>query len=336
MARKNDPLPLSQSLSSYFNIIKSPSPVKPKQSKRYKSCAQRKDKPVKCKPQDPNPSTLPFSLGDDEIKRRTGFQSEVAMLSFAINVCNGNFDLFKETNSILTWYEEWLLYFEAVWGKTHTRMNDLAVMFKTQNETVYEIFDCKIHLILRCRSSWPTYASYDEDRLLRKAKWNSKYDGKRIIMWDDTNVPFQYKPSSARNQRLTYSSYYGMNCAKGGVFLQLCSWMGVAELWVGGTSDSHFMEHTDILKQQEEFARSDLVGGKYLPFSLILDKGYRIIAICWKKGQQVYYQPIFASSDRRFTLNETPTSAGIAADRSGNERAVNTSKKSSTYVEKRA
>ena len=52
-------------------------------------------------------------------------------------------------------------------------------------------------------------------------------------MWDDTNIPFTYKPSSAMNQRLTYSSYYGMNCAKGGVFLQLCGWMGVEELWCG-------------------------------------------------------------------------------------------------------
>ena len=116
-------------------------------------------------------------------------------------------------------------------------------------------------------------------------------------MWDGTNIPFQFKPSGAKNQRLAYSSYYGMNCTKGGVFLQLCGWMGVRQLWVRGTSDSHYMENTDILKRQEAFARIDLVGGKYLPFSLILDKRYRIIALAWRIGRQLCYQPIFASSD---------------------------------------
>lgn len=51
------------------------------------------------------------------------------------------------------------------------------------------------------------YAKFDEDAALRKEKWNEKYNGQRIIMWDDTNIPFTYKPSSALNQRMTYSSY---------------------------------------------------------------------------------------------------------------------------------
>ena len=105
MKRKdNDALPLSQSLSSYFNIIKSPSPVKPKQSKHYKSFAKRKDKEERCKPQNPSPTVLPFSLSD-----RTSFQCEIVMLSFAINLCNGDFDLLTQNTSILTWYEEWFL-----------------------------------------------------------------------------------------------------------------------------------------------------------------------------------------------------------------------------------
>ena len=97
-------------------------------------------------------------------------------------------------------------------------MIDLAVILKLQKETVYNIFYAKTHLVLCCQRTWPTYASYDEDKLLRKAKQNGKYDGKQIIMWDNPNILFQYKPSGAKNQRLTYSSYYGMNYAKGGVF----------------------------------------------------------------------------------------------------------------------
>ena len=127
MAESNSPqnrrLPLSQSLSSYFNIIKSPSPVKPNQAKYFKSTTNRKDKDVKSKPHYPSPTLLPFSVSDDEIKQRTGFQSEIAMLSFALITCNGNFDLLKQTNSILIWYEEWFLYFEINMGKD-THKND--------------------------------------------------------------------------------------------------------------------------------------------------------------------------------------------------------------------
>jgi hypothetical protein len=125
---------------------------------------------------------------------------------------------------------------------------------------VYRIFNQKLYLALVCRASWPTYASFEEDKALRDPKWNSKYEGKRIVMWDDTNVPFNFKPRGAANQRITYSPYYGMNCAKGGVFLQLCAWMGIEELWVAASSDSYYMENADeILKQQEIFAKLDLV-----------------------------------------------------------------------------
>ena len=144
-------------------------------------------------------------------------------------------------------------------------------------------------------------------------------------MWDDTNVPFNFKPSAADNQRLTYSSYYGMNCAKGGVFAQLCGWIGVEELWVGATSDSHYQEHTKIFEQQQIFAEQDLVGEdkRYVPFSNILDKGYRCVLQAQRAGGQDCIQPIFAKSDHRFIGDETVVSASVASDRSGNKRAVN-------------
>ena len=40
-------------------------------------------------------------------------------------------------------------------------------------------------------------------------------EGKRVIFWDDTDVPFTFMPSDANMQRLTYSEYYRKNCAKG-------------------------------------------------------------------------------------------------------------------------
>ena len=202
-------------------------------------------------------------------------------------------------------------------------------MFRTASmRSVYKIFDHKTYLVLCCQSSWPTYVSYEEDKALRKEKWDAKYAKKRIVMWDDTNIAFNFKPGSAKNQRTTYSSYYSMNCAKGGVFLQLSGWMGVAELWVGGTSDSFYQEKAGILEQQKKFAEDDIVAGEYIPFSNILDKGYRIIKAAWRAGKQECIQPTFASSDRRFTSVEALISASVAADRSGNERAVNQSKRS--------
>ena len=161
-----------------------------------------------------------------------------------------------------------------------------------------------------------------------KEKWKKEYKDVRIIMWDDTNVNLTYKPSAADDQRLTYSQYYAGNCAKGGVFLQLCGWTGVEHLWVGATSDTHYQEHTQIFEKQRDFAAKDLVNGKVIPFTNMVDKGYRINLPAWRAGRQLVYQPIFAKSDRKFTGRETIKSAKIATHRSGNERAVNRCKMS--------
>ena len=118
-----------------------------------------------------------------------------------------------------------------------------------------------------------------------------------------------------------------MNCAKGGVFLQLCGWLGVADLWVGATSDSHYQEHSGIFERQEAFAVADLVNGVNLPFSIIFDKGYRCVLAAHRAGGQECIQPIFARSDRRFNDRETVISSSIASDRSGNERGVKLAKK---------
>ena len=119
-----------------------------------------------------------------------------------------------------------------------------------------------------------------------------------------------------------------MNCAKGGVFLQLCGWLGVEKLWVGATSDSHYQIHNKIFEKQRDFAAKDLYKGKHIPFTNVFDKGYRLTLEAHRAGEQECIQPIFAKSDRRFARDETVVSASVAADRSGNERAVNMAKKS--------
>ena len=176
------------------------------------------------------------------------------------------------------------------------------------------------------REQWPTYASYKEDFTLMKSKWKDKFEGRRIVMWDDTNVNFAYMPSGADEQRLTYSVYYSGNCAKGGVFLQLCGWLGVEDLWVGATSDSHYQDKTNIFKKQESFANDDLVEGIVKAFWNMLDKGYRVNVPAWRAGKQMVIQPTFANSDRKFYGRETIHTADVATSRSGNECGVNRTK----------
>ena len=113
-------------------------------------------------------------------------------------ICNGDIEKMLETVSELTWYEEWLAFFEYQWGRTNSRFDDLAALYKcSKKETMYRIFDQKLYFVLVSRTSWPVYVTFEEDKELRDPKWNGKYDGLRIITWDDTNVCFNFKPSGA-------------------------------------------------------------------------------------------------------------------------------------------
>jgi hypothetical protein len=177
-----------------------------------------------------------------------------------------------------------------------------------------------------CVATWPKYATVEEDLQLRKSKWNVNCAGKRVVMWDNTNVPLTYKPSASDAQRNTYSMYYAGNVAKGGVFIQPCGWMGTHTLWVGAVSDSEYMERSGVLEIQVAYAKEYDTDYRNVPFTNILDKGYRITTIAWKKGKQLVLQPNFGKKDHKFKARETVRSSAIASDRSANERAVRLSK----------
>ena len=130
------------------------------------------------------------------------------------------------------------------------------------------------------------------------------------------------KPSDALLQHLTFSSYYGGNIAKGGVMIQLSGWIGARDLWTGAVLDTDFLKQTNILDRQNDFLQHDFVNGELVPFTNILDKGYRVVLAAWRKGKQFVLQPTFAKSDTKFTGRETLSSAAVAADRAANERAV--------------
>ena len=156
----------------------------------------------------------------------------------------------------------------------------------------------------------------EEDEAMRNPKWKDRYNGKHIVMWDNTNLVMLFKPASVEVQSLTYSSYYNGNVGKGGIFIQLCGWMGTHELWMGGVSDTEYLQSSGILEQQQQFVK----GG--VPFVNVLDKGYRVTEAAISAGGQLVLHPAFATSDRKFNAQEIVSSAAIAADRSGNERAV--------------
>ena len=69
-----------------------------------------------------------------------------------------------------------------------------------------------------------------------------------------------------------------------------------------------------------------LVNSSVKPFVNILDKGYRSSIQAWETGDQILQQPVFTKSDKNITGEEIISSASIAADRSGNERAVKRAK----------
>ena len=90
--------------------------------------------------------------------------------------------------------------------------------------------------------------TYREDESLRK-KWKwIHYDGKRVIMWDMTNIP-AYAFENLDTQRATYSDYYGTWCFKGGVGVQLCGWIVNADLWVGAVSDTDYNKKAGYMKE---------------------------------------------------------------------------------------
>ena len=177
------------------------------------------------------PKVFPDKMKDSEVKIRTNFGSEAEMLLFVFVVCNGDVDVMTGVQSSMTWFEECFFVSEFLWGRTLLRWCDAECEngYGLNHVILRRVYKGKLNLMINARNSWPRYAKHDEDVKLCRDYWNERYEGHRVVQWDNTNVSIG-NPSGARKQRTTFSSYYGENCAKGGVFLQLCGWMGVHKL----------------------------------------------------------------------------------------------------------
>ena len=284
-----------------------------------------------------NAPKVTLDVSDAEVHRRTGFSTKEHLLSYIFVVCNGDIAKIMKRSTVLTWFEEWFAHFEYKWGRTVSREIDLKAAWGPHDKWIMEMIDHKFRLEVHARNMWPTYVSHEEDCKLRKSKWDEKYgkfedeESLRVVMWDMTNIP-ACAFSDPNMNRITYSVYYAMNCFKGGVFVQLCGWMGTAPLWTGAVSDTDYNKRAGYIKEQHQFAKDDLVminGVRgYRAFLNIYDKGYRAKLVAHREGEQLVLQPDFAESDRRFNRTQTLRSASVASDRGGNERAVNVAKRS--------
>mmetsp|Transcript_55691 Transcript_55691/g.166858 ORF Transcript_55691/g.166858 Transcript_55691/m.166858 type:complete len:182 (+) Transcript_55691:1155-1700(+) len=135
--------------------------------------------------------------------------------------------------------------------------------------------------------------------------------------------------NSMPKARLCWSQYYAHNVGKGGVGVQPCGWMITFPLWNGAVSDTDYLNNAGILEMQEEYAATFAAesGSGENPFVNIVDKGFRSIVAALRAGKQLILQPFFAKSDQKFNNHQVLTSAAIAADRAGNERAVDVAKR---------
>ena len=156
-------------------------------------------------------------------------------------VCNHDIDAVMRKELYLTWMEEWMVYFQWIWGRETTTLKPLARQFKTSRRVVSRVLEKKRQKVLAALWLWPRFASFEEDIALRPKHWSDKYEGRRVIFWDDTNVP-AIDPADSETNRHWVSHYYDGCVAKGAVFLQLCGWMGTWQLWAGRISDSDYQE----------------------------------------------------------------------------------------------
>ncbi len=100
-------------------------------------------------------------------------------------------------------------------------MEDVIAVYGIHKREAVAIMDEKCNMEFIAHQSRPLYASYIEDLMIQNIeKWRDNYSEEHPFMWDMTNL-LAYTFSNTDLQCVRYSEYYGMNCFKEGVFVQL-------------------------------------------------------------------------------------------------------------------
>jgi hypothetical protein len=81
------------------------------------------------------------------IKIRTGLPKIMTVIAFIAITAKGQPEKIKIAKSKLTWYEEWVCFFEILFGKVGSRWIDMAHLYKLSKQTIHQIFDAKLELV---------------------------------------------------------------------------------------------------------------------------------------------------------------------------------------------
>ena len=149
-------------------------------------------------------------------------------------------------------------------------------------------------------------------------EWEVQH-GKRVVFWDNTGLFLLILCSSVWLTPLTMLEILQR-------VVCIYTYVNSLECTSCTQADSN---KTDIWQQQLRFQEGD-DGIKFL--NIVLDREYRSTRAAWA-SEQLILQPTFAKSDKHFSTIDVIRSTGVAADRSGNERAVRVTKMSA-YVKR--
>ena len=80
-------------------------------------------------------------------------------------VCGGDLTTMCGKISEMTWLEEWLLYFEYVYGRVHRRWADYEKQWNVSKKILRKVVCSKLEVVIKIRDMWPRYASIEEDEV---------------------------------------------------------------------------------------------------------------------------------------------------------------------------
>jgi hypothetical protein len=79
--------------------------------------------------------------------------------------------------------------------------------------------------------------------------------------------------------------------------------MGTHEVWQGGVSDSKYMQQGIVFETLNEYLCTSVHDNKNITFTIVLDKGYRVVLDAWNAGGHFLLQQRFAQSDKHITTD---------------------------------
>ena len=109
-----------------------------------------------------------------------------SLLSFAVVVCNGGLVQMMQKESSMTWFEDWLLYFQWEWGRETTTLPLLKDFFKTSDSMICRVLRQKLNTVLEARKRLPRFVTLYEDVIQMSSWWLNTQGAKKVILWDDT------------------------------------------------------------------------------------------------------------------------------------------------------